>query len=112
MTLKRRPSTRGESAASAPPLRPALASGFALFLRPLPRPSGWPHPAGPDLGRFTPREWQILERLRQGCGDDTIASELGITSGTVKSHLVKIRARLGLRTRKDLLSWLRDGMPR
>lgn len=48
---------------------------------------------------LTPRQEQLLERLAAGLSNQEIASELGITIGTVKQHLVMLYRRLGVSSR-------------
>lgn len=45
--------------------------------------------------RLSPREMQIAEKLKQGCSNDTIATQLGIEVTTVKTHLHRIYMKLG-----------------
>ncbi|WP_376795803.1 LuxR C-terminal-related transcriptional regulator [Thermogemmatispora sp.] len=43
--------------------------------------------------------WAILLLLRQGREDEAIAARLGITVGTVRGHLSRLRERLDVRSR-------------
>jgi DNA-binding NarL/FixJ family response regulator len=50
------------------------------------------------LGRLTGKEHEVLELLAQGCSNDRIARELGVTARTVETHTSRIFAKLGLET--------------
>jgi non-specific serine/threonine protein kinase len=73
-------------------LSPAQAVDEALGLAtasPPPRPSG----------SMTPRETEILRLLAVGWTDPAIARALSISERTVESHVARIFAKLGVRTR-------------
>jgi len=48
---------------------------------------------------LTPRELQVVARLRRGCINKEIAQELGIREDTVKKHLQSVFAKLGVHRR-------------
>lgn len=48
---------------------------------------------------LTPRESQVVARLRRGCINKEIARELGIKEDTVKKHLQSVFAKLGVHRR-------------
>jgi len=52
----------------------------------------------PDL---TAREREILDRLSRGLSDKEVARDLGISVWTVHSHLKRIYAKFGVRTRTE-----------
>jgi DNA-binding NarL/FixJ family response regulator len=55
---------------------------------------------GPGSGeQLTPRQREVLERLREGKSNKLIAHELGLTEGTVKVHVTAILRLLGVRNR-------------
>lgn len=65
---------------------------------------------------LTARQIQIVNLLAKGMMDKQIAHELGLSNGTVKSHLLEIRGRLGAEDRlqvvlKAMLLGLIDGFP-
>lgn len=61
-----------------------------------------PNSAG---ARLTPSETKILRLVAEGQSDKQISSELNISPRTVQSHLVQIRAKVGLRRRVELTRW-------
>jgi DNA-binding NarL/FixJ family response regulator len=54
---------------------------------------------------LTPREREIVVRLRQGLRNKQIASEMNITEGTVKIYLFRLFHKLGVRNRFELASY-------
>lgn len=59
------------------------------------------------LRLVSPREWEVLERLRSGLRVATIARELSISPNTVRNHLKSIYRKLGVRSQTELLERLR-----
>ncbi len=53
---------------------------------------------------LTPREREIVSRLRQGLRNKQIAAEMNITEGTVKIYLFRLFHKLGVRNRFELAS--------
>ncbi|MEU0566915.1 response regulator transcription factor [Nonomuraea sp. NPDC005983] len=58
-----------------------------------------PRPATGELATLTPRETDVLRHLAAGRSNVEIARTLVISPGTVKVHIERILAKLGLRTR-------------
>ncbi len=58
-----------------------------------------PRPAPPELALLTPRETEVLRGLARGLANAEIASEFGIAVGTVKIHVERLLAKLGVATR-------------
>ncbi len=48
---------------------------------------------------LTPRQWQVLELLAAGLTNGQIARRLGVSEGTVRTHLENIYRRLGVTSR-------------
>ncbi|QBX38409.1 response regulator transcription factor [Brevundimonas sp. S30B] len=56
-------------------------------------------PSDSDLARLTPREREVLALIKGGLTNKAIARELGIRPGTVKVHVEKVIAKLGVTDR-------------
>jgi DNA-binding NarL/FixJ family response regulator len=60
------------------------------------------------VNSLTETERKVLRGVASGGTDREIGQELFISSRTVQSHLVRIRAKLGTRRRADLTRWAFD----
>lgn len=69
--------------------------------------SSYPTALVERLRLVSPREWEVLERLRSGLRVATIARELTISPNTVRNHLKSIYRKLGVRSQTELLEQLR-----
>lgn len=49
--------------------------------------------------RLTSRQVQVLELVREGCTNGQIARRMGLSEGTVRTHLNHVYARLGVASR-------------
>ncbi len=78
----------------APSVTRRLISEFARQRR---RPAAG-QPAAP-LAALTPRETEVLRLIAEGLSNPEIAARLVVTEETVKSHVSRILAKLGLRDR-------------
>ncbi len=58
-----------------------------------------------DPIRLGPRERRVLELLAQGASNKEIARELGISEGTVRTHLERLYRKLGVRSRTEAAAW-------
>jgi DNA-binding NarL/FixJ family response regulator len=69
------------------------------------------HPAPPGLDRLTDREREVLHLLAEGLGTGEVASRLGISVGTVQSHVKNVLGKLGLHSKVEAvrLVW-REGL--
>src|SRR5437773_368000 len=64
-----------------------------------------------DAAALTSRELDVLRLLGGGHPNKTIASELGITERTARTHVSKILAKLGLSSRTQAALWaVREGI--
>src|SRR5207247_10296253 len=59
-----------------------------------------PHP---DI--LTPREWEVLDLLRERPTNEQIAERLGITLDGAKYHVSEILSKLGVATREEAAAW-------
>jgi len=59
-----------------------------------------PHP---DI--LTPREWEVLELIREGLSNEDIAARLEISIDGVKYHVSEILGKLGVRDRLEAARW-------
>jgi DNA-binding NarL/FixJ family response regulator len=77
----------------APTVTRRLISEFA---RQRPRTDSSP---APQIGTLTPRETQVLRLVAEGLSNPEIAARFTVTEETVKTHVSRILAKLGLRDR-------------
>ena len=61
-------------------------------------------PPGPDLSR---REREVLELICDGLDDKAIANRLGLTANTVRNHVSRLYARIGVNRRSAAVIWAR-----
>jgi len=77
----------------APAVTRRLISEFARIRRPAPAA------ATPALATLTPRETEVLRLVAEGLSNPEIAARLVVTEETVKTHVSRVLAKLGLRDR-------------
>jgi DNA-binding CsgD family transcriptional regulator len=65
--------------------------------------SGRGRPRTPDI--LTPREWEVVDLLREGLSNREIAARLEISLGGAKFHVSEIISKLGVSTREEAASW-------
>lgn len=64
-----------------------------------------PSPAAQPVPHLYPRESQVLQLMAHNQDNAQIAATLGVAEGTVKNHIVRLYARLGVRTRAGAVAW-------
>ncbi|MEZ4869187.1 MAG: response regulator transcription factor [Caldilineaceae bacterium] len=57
--------------------------------------------AGDLFTELTPREWEVLQLIEQGCNNQQIADKLVIEKGTVKNHVHNILDKLDVHCREQ-----------
>lgn len=62
-----------------------------------------PHPA-PDPA-LTPRELEVLGLLADGLGTQGLAEKLGLSEATVRNHIQRLLAKLGVHSRLEAVVW-------
>ncbi|WP_456786948.1 response regulator [Cellulomonas sp. P5_C5] len=67
-----------------------------------------PGPARQPLEPLTAREEEVLVPVAQGRTNDEIATELFISTSTVKAHLASLMRKLGARNRVELAMWAHE----
>jgi DNA-binding CsgD family transcriptional regulator len=67
-------------------------------------------PPHPDI--LTPREWEVLDLLRERLTNEQIAERLAITADGAKYHVSQILSKLGLSTRDEAATWTPEGARR
>jgi DNA-binding NarL/FixJ family response regulator len=83
---------RAGDALLAPAITRRLVERFA-------RRSAEPAPLHRDLSTLTPRELEVLRLVARGHSNAELAAELHLAEATVKTHVARILAKLGLRDR-------------
>jgi DNA-binding NarL/FixJ family response regulator len=80
----------------APDITRRLVDRFVTGLRPN-------TPAPPELEELSPRELEVLKLVAGGLSNAEIAETLFVSDGTVKTHVARILAKLGLRDRVQVV---------
>ena len=60
------------------------------------------------MGNLTPRELQIVLLLARGLTNRQLSTELSISERTAGNHVAKILKKLGLSSRAQIASWVRE----
>lgn len=61
-------------------------------------------PPHPDI--LTPRQWEVLDLVRDGLSDQQIADRLDLTLAGAKYHVSEILTKLGVTSREEAAAWL------
>ena len=55
--------------------------------------------------KLSKREHEVLSRLHTGASDKAIATDLGVSTATVKRYVFAMLSALGLKNRRQLAVW-------
>ncbi|MBR9910479.1 MAG: hypothetical protein GYB33_09040 [Gammaproteobacteria bacterium] len=69
------------------------------------------HMIDPETAKLTRRELQILECIYAGHTNACIADWLALSEHTIKSHLYSAYRKLGINSRLEACTWMRDYYP-
>jgi DNA-binding NarL/FixJ family response regulator len=58
----------------------------------------------PEMTELTPRERDVIQMVARGLSTEEVARELTIGVATVRTHLYRVRTKLGVRDRAELVS--------
>jgi DNA-binding NarL/FixJ family response regulator len=83
-------------------LAPNIAQRLVTWFRALPEPQE-PAPC-PEVTELTPREVEVTQMVARGMSTEEVAHELIIGEATVRTHLYRVRTKLGVRDRAELVS--------
>jgi len=61
----------------------------------------------PVKSPLTPREWEVIDLLTEGCSTDDMASRLVVSSETVRTHVKNILRKLDARSRGEAVATAR-----
>jgi len=66
--------------------------------------------AAPELGRLSPRETEVLDRLLEGHRVTSIAGQLDVSEHTVRNHLKSMFRKLSVHSQAELVGLVRNGV--
>ncbi|MET8249443.1 response regulator transcription factor [Streptomyces sp. NPDC005202] len=90
------------AAAGQTMLAPNIAERLVTWFRAQPEPqesATWP-----EMTELTPREREVTRMVALGMSTEEVARELIIGEATVRTHLYRVRTKLGVRDRAELVS--------
>ncbi|MFY1636524.1 response regulator [Solwaraspora sp. WMMB335] len=90
------------AAAGQTMLAPSIARRLVTWFRAQPEPQG--AAACPEAIELTPREREVTRMVARGMSTEEVARELIIGEATVRTHLYRVRTKLGVRDRAELVS--------
>ena len=64
--------------------------------------------SGPAAGELSRREREVLELLCEGLDDKAIAGRLGLSGNTVRNHVSRLYAKIGVNRRSAAVIWARE----
>lgn len=71
-----------------------------------------PHAAPVEVSELTRREKEVLSLLCEGGDDAGIAREMGVSRNTLRNHIARIYAKIGVNRRAAAILWARErGFP-
>jgi DNA-binding NarL/FixJ family response regulator len=79
----------------------SVHEGLRRMRRESGRSPGGTEAIGAELGKLSPRQMEILRLLVYGLNNRAIAKHLGISEGTVKTHMGRILPALGVHSRAE-----------
>jgi PAS domain S-box-containing protein len=65
-------------------------------------------PASLETAEISPREREVLELICQGLDDNAIAERLGLARNTVRNHVARLYAKIGVNRRSAAVVWARE----
>jgi DNA-binding NarL/FixJ family response regulator len=83
----------------------SLLSAMRASLTAVPHTAGAPPSVLPVL---RPREREVLALVAEGWTVARIAEQFGIREGTVRKHLESVYRAVGVRSKAELVDWLRE----
>ncbi|MFZ2241699.1 MAG: response regulator transcription factor, partial [Gordonia amarae] len=91
-------------------LAPEVTRRVVDTFRAAPRPDAarYPDPGVPDFDALTDRERDVLRCLGDGLSNGEIGKQLYITEATVKTHVSRVLAKLGLSSRVQAAILVRE----
>lgn len=90
------------AAAGQTMLAPSIAARLVSWFRA--QPERQEAVVCPEGGELTPREREVTRMVALGMSTEEVASELIIGEATVRTHLYRVRTKLGVRDRAELVS--------
>jgi DNA-binding CsgD family transcriptional regulator len=83
-------------------LAPDIAQRLVAWFRE--QPDTLESPPCPEVTELTPREREVTQMVARGMSTEEVARELIIGVATVRTHLYRVRTKLGVRDRAQLVS--------
>ncbi len=71
-----------------------------------PRPAGAAEPS--ETVELTPREHEVLGLIAEGRSDNAVAQALSLSRNTVRNHVARLYAKIGVHNRAEAVVWARE----